>query len=464
MRICIIGAGTYGSYLARLISDEAPSADITLFEVGSRTTRSESEMGFVSRSHGARYAALTDGRFFGLGGTSARWGGQILTFGRRDFESPSPFLEGIVDLNVRHRHKVLSRLGISHVAEDTPVDEHLTIKTGAWLSYGKRNLYDSLCVDSLPNVEVRTNCRAIKLLHRDSTIRGVVLLSGANEYTEEFDHYFLTTGAFESNRLLATSGLTHQRFSFSDHLSQRAFSIRHGTKIGENDFRFRFRGTSLITRRLIGEINGVSFFAHPIFNSEFSFFQNLKELLYERRLSLSLIGKLIFSLPQAAIFLFSMFFLRRLYVHKGQWYLQLDLENFHTSGVAHISEELDEQGQPGVEVALTVDEQTDELFASAREIVRKYLEKHGADFQELTSSTDSAKYEDTYHPYGMFGADSASVDDYFDRFSNMLVANTGILPRAGSINCTGAVFPLLEEYVDRHLAALSGGRIVRNSR
>jgi hypothetical protein len=30
----------------------------------------------------------------------------------------------------------------------------------------------------------------------------------------------------------------------------------------------------------------------------------------------------------------------------------------------------------------------------------------------------------------------------------MLVVNTGILPRAGGINSTCAVFPLIEEFID----------------
>ena len=57
------------------------------------------------------------------------------------------------------------------------------------------------------------------------------------------------------------------------------------------------------------------------------------------------------------------------------------------------------------------------------------------------------KYADVYHPFGMF-CDFNSVEDYFQRFENMLVVNTGVLPRAGGINSTCAVLPLVEEYVN----------------
>ena len=51
----------------------------------------------------------------------------------------------------------------------------------------------------------------------------------------------------------------------------------------------------------------------------------------------------------------------------------------------------------------------------------------------------------------MFLSDSESIDDYFNYFDNLLVLNTGILPRTGGINSTAAVFPLIEEYVFRRM-------------
>ena len=47
----------------------------------------------------------------------------------------------------------------------------------------------------------------------------------------------------------------------------------------------------------------------------------------------------------------------------------------------------------------------------------------------------------------MMLSDSEDIESYFSRFPNMLVVNTGILPRAGGINTTAACFPIIEEYV-----------------
>ena len=48
--------------------------------------------------------------------------------------------------------------------------------------------------------------------------------------------------------------------------------------------------------------------------------------------------------------------------------------------------------------------------------------------------------------------DYKRADDYFTHFDNMLVVNTGVLPRAGGINSTGAVMPLIDEYINNKMS------------
>jgi hypothetical protein len=59
--ICIIGAGTYGSYLAYCLSEKHPDATIHLFDVGGSRIRSESEMGFLSDVKGSYKATSEEG-------------------------------------------------------------------------------------------------------------------------------------------------------------------------------------------------------------------------------------------------------------------------------------------------------------------------------------------------------------------------------------------------------------------
>ena len=48
-------------------------------------------------------------------------------------------------------------------------------------------------------------------------------------------------------------------------------------------------------------------------------------------------------------------------------------------------------------------------------------------------------------------SDYKSVSEYFNHFENMLVINTGILPRAGGINTTSVGFPIIEEYISEYV-------------
>ena len=105
-----------------------------------------------------------------------------------------------------------------------------------------------------------------------------------------------------------------------------------------------------------------------------------------------------------------------------------------------------------------MDEKATKVFCEAKDLLKKYLDANGVNYEPTSDSIHSEKSEDTYHPYGMFLSDCESAEDYFTRYSNMLVINTGILPRGGGINITAALFPLIEEYIneygDKYLRAM----------
>ena len=137
----------------------------------------------------------------------------------------------------------------------------------------------------------------------------------------------------------------------------------------------------------------------------------------------------------------------RMYVYNNEFYLQIDIEAPRESGESTLSEDKDCYGENGLNVDLTILPKTGTLFTKARDMLKDYLDECGVVYEELPFSTTAEKYEDVYHPFGMF-CDFYNVNDYYSHFSNMLVLNTGVLPRAGGINSTGAVFPLIEEYVE----------------
>jgi hypothetical protein len=115
-----------------------------------------------------------------------------------------------------------------------------------------------------------------------------------------------------------------------------------------------------------------------------------------------------------------------------------------------LDEERDKYGEKSIDVDLSILPKTGELFTKARTIIKNFLDENGVVYEELPFSTHAEKYEDVYHPFGMF-CDFKNIDDYFYYFDNMLVANTGILPRAGGINSTCSVLPLVEEYINNRM-------------
>ena len=450
-RFAVLGAGTYGCYISNLLSLVYPHEEIDLYDVGDEQVKDEKGIGFLSRITGANYVGLQKGRFFGLGGASNKWGGQLLTFGDNDFKNPNTLLQDIICINKKYKDVIYARFNLENKVADEKINNDLTIKTGVWLSYFHRNLYRFFGIAKNPKITIQRHCRVTRLLvNSQQRVTGFEYIrQGERERSASYDYYFLTLGAFESGRLLIASGLVLPigQLPFGDHLSQRAFYVTSGPKIGPYDFTFKIQGASLITKRIIGEVDGSSFFSQPINNEDFPFFSDLKKLLFGHHFSIRLMWDIVKNIPACIAFAWDFFVLKKLYVHKNSYYLQVDIEAPVDSGKMQLSEETDAYKEQGLDVNLKIVEHTGELFVKARQQIKDFLDANGATYQELPFSTTAEKYEDTYHPFGIY-SDYENIADYFGRFNNMLVANTGILPRAGGINSTAAVFPLIEEYVN----------------
>ena len=448
-KFAVFGAGTYGSYVCNLLSLVYPHERVTLYDVGDEELKTEEEAGYLSHIVGAPYEGLQKARFFGYGGASVKWGGQILTFTENDFANPTPFLKDIVEIDKKWRAEVLAKFGLENKVPEVRLNEHLFTKTGIWLSYFHRNLFRYFGIIKNKKININPNCRVTKILSDGSSITGIEYIHNGKKQTTVHDQYFLTSGAFESSRLLVDSGLAKEKDSmpFSDHLSQRAFKVKSGIKMGEEDFRFQVQGASLVTKRFVGEVDGYSFYSQPICNEDFPFFRDLKKLLLEHKLHLSIIANIIKNIPSCIAFAWYMFVKKQMYVYNNEFYLQIDIEAPHKSGVLRINNEKDRYGENSIDVDLNILPKTGELFTKARGYVKEYLDNNGVVYEELSFSTSAEKYQDVYHPFGMF-CDFKDANDYFSHFDNMLVVNTGVLPRAGGINSTGAVLPLIEEYIN----------------
>ncbi len=451
MKIAVLGAGTYGSYVINSLINKYPKAEITLFDVGDKHVKSEEEIGYFSSLKRAMYKGLTDGRYFGFGGASDKWGGQLLTYTDNDFAHPDGFMQDVIRIDKQRKNEMLAKFKIENKYPENHVSEDLFTKTGVWLSALHRNFFHWFKINKRRQVNILSHCRVVKLNSQNGKyIDSVVYIENGDEKKKSFDYYFLTAGAFESVRILLSSGLTKSdEIHFSDHLSMKVFKIKNSTKIGDEDFVFRMRGTSLITKRMIGEVANCSFYVHPVFNLKFPFFICLKEILFKHHFEFRYLWTALKDIPHCLGFAWAVLVLRRMYVMNNEWFLYIDIENPSIKSYVKLSKEFDKFGIQGLDVYYEADREAESVFESAKEIAINHLKNCRVDYEVLAEKINVQTCEDIYHPYGMF--DFVNLEDYYSRWDNMLVVTTGCLSRSGGINPTASLLPVVDDFVEKKL-------------
>ena len=448
-KVCIIGAGTYGCYLANTILEKNPDQQIILVEVGGAQIKSEAEVGFTSVSVNKNYNATTKGRYFGLGGTSAMWGGQLLFFSENDCKNDTSIKE-VVDCNIEYKDKVLSRFFTKDTSlEEIPLDGGLYKKQGVWLKFGQRNMYHHFNIGKRKNIKVIQNSRVISVNHESGTVRSISIKNGQDISQITADRFYLTCGAFENARLLATSNLgniAELTKGFADHVSLRCFTIKNSKPtINGLDFQYQFKNNSLITSRIIGEIEGSAFYMQPVFNEKFIIFQAIKNVIFKKKF---IPEQFIAALSQAfhiPLFVYSYFIKKRLYVYKS-WDINLDMEVDGDQNEVSFAG-TDGTGQKGIKVDFTVPPTTLKKLEQAKNKIKSLLQSSNVDFIELDETVHVNKLEDTYHPFNFYDASKHSCKDLIQPLNNLFQFSTGILSRAGGLNPSATVFCIIEKHV-----------------
>lgn len=423
--------------------------------MGDRHVKNEKEIGFTSILKKSLYKGLSDGRYFGWGGASHKWGGQLLTFTENDFANPNQFMKDIISIDNKYKDQLLAKFRLENKYPEKKLSDKLFSKTGVWLSMLNRNFFHWFKINKRKNVQVLSNCRVKKLVSLDGKkIDSVIYIENGKEKHSQFDYYFLTSGAFENIRILMSSRLLNEdKIYFSDHLSQKIFKIKGSTIIGKEDYVFRMKGTSLITKRMIGEINNISYYIHPVFNLKFPFFEMIKDILFYHNFSLKKTGEYIVTtikdIPHVLGFIWSVVAKRKMYVMNNEWFLYIDIENPTTDSYVSLSEQKDQYGLPGLDVYYNVGENAVKIYEQAKRESINYLNECKVSYEIMSEKIDVQTCEDIYHPYGMIHFNS--LEDYYSRWDNMLVISTGILPRSGGINPTAAVLPLIDEFINVYL-------------
>ena len=465
-KICIIGCGTYGAYLIRRLSEKFGNAvDISAVEIGNEKTKNESEIGLAAESGSSR--AAQQGRYFGLGGTSARWGGQVLFFDERDNPNNQTDWSHIIKINQQYKGVVLQKL-LGNVSKmEALMSDKNNEKTGIWLKYTKRNIFKSLDKKTIASVKIIKNQRVTDFIFNNSKIEAVIYQNTEGSLKKiNADIFYLTAGAIESCRLLLNINERHNIIAstdlgkhYGDHLSVELFRIKHTPTVDKTDFIPRLVNGSLVTKRwIVADKSGKIGFAHPIFNKEVRVFTSIKRLLFgKQQVDFSL--KDVFEGLEFLIrFGFSALFLKKIYAHRNVWSLQLDIEQaFPNDNSISLSEQTDKFGQKVARLNWHVSAADRQGILDIKADLKRKLDAENIDYTDVyaenAENIAQTKIEDVYHPSGFMrlGADDNAVLDLDYRvkgIDNLYHFSTAVFPSVKSANPTAAVFCLIEHHLD----------------
>ena len=467
-KLCIIGCGTFGSYLLkRLLEKHRDEVEISIIEIGNRKIKSEREIGLDSISKNSTVASA--GRYFGFGGTSARWGGQVLFFDERDNPENDQAWNKIVKINNEYKGAVLKKL----LAENSTIDlaeKNKNIKTGIWLKYIKRNTYKRLNKKELNKVKILADLRIVNFIFKNKKIKKIICKNKSGELKEiGADVFYLTAGALESCRLLLKLNQGNNILinsdlgkNFGDHISTELFHVKNTAPvIGDIDFTPRLLKGSLVTQRIIVQTeNGVIGFLHGVFNKDIKAFKFLKELLFGKKETTVSFAEFVSGFIFLFKFGFHLLFKNKLYVDKNQWSLQLDMEQpVPNKNKLVLSDKKDLFGESVLKIDWEVSENDLNAIEEIRKKVEGLLKENNLEYTPLYNpASTNNKVEDVYHPVGFtrMGGDERAVVDFDCRvkgIENLYHFSTGIFPSAKSINPSAAVMCFIEQHVEKLTAS-----------
>ncbi len=250
--VCVIGAGIAGLLLARSLASRG--IHVNLIEGGGATLETRSQHMYAAEMQGRQHDGTTRGRFRVFGGSSTRWGGQLLSYTPDIFTPPNGVPSGNWPVTNHDLEPYYSEVqDVMHVGHNSPESEHpdlhfrkkqksqeIKIRFSKWAPFSKRNLANTVGRECLKSGRItcflHANVTRVEPGNTNGRIEKVIVRNYCGT-TFQFraQQFVICTGTIESCRLLLASnsvwehgiGNTSDNVGryFHDHISVAAATI-----------------------------------------------------------------------------------------------------------------------------------------------------------------------------------------------------------------------------------------------
>jgi len=496
--VCIVGAGAAGIYLGVRLA--CKGLDVTILEAGGEVCDDGDSVGFEAELQGMAYRGVDEGRAFGLGGTTSRWGGVLVPHTDHDCRPRengefAPWRH-IVRVVSEHSDAVLDTLGLhppldsdslaqKHIGDeaDAVTSGGLGLQIAQYLPFRKKNL--ATLLDEFSGSDgrltvllnaVATGWQFSTTPDGDTQISSVQASCGTRSVTVSGQSFVVAAGALESARILLEMERQAEVPPFpdeaaighylGDHLSCPIATVppeeRNRTA---SLFQPRFAGGRMYYFRLLEDpapAEAPRSFAHFIFENESAGFELAKEVLQglqARTLPDVSPAEVVRGLEGAFALGWDCYVHSRLHIPSDTPVrLQLDVEQRPDArNQIRLSDREDENGRPVPVIQWKI---RDGDYDAIRRTARRFLERWPGSAEGLpelcpvSENVADRKPYDAYHPVGVCHlgkSQKAVVDPELRAYGtqNLRVLSTAVFPTAGTANPTFSMLCFAEMLSDR---------------